>query len=394
MNQELSLKNAIEPGEEFDIPGLHVLPYNLFAILKLAFSTALFIATLLSVPDAFAIFPSTPEVSTLLVRVVGIWLSVFIQWFLVFAGILLFLAGLAGPVIVDNVGIKLWRFGKPVPWGQIEGITCERAPALFRILPFFHSSSRLNFFVGGEKRITVRNLDSLFFSENEFNCLFDLLALKTFNFTPDSKIVSLYRSESEKSLVPCHKSVALKRGFISAYIFIALVLFLSSQSLKYYMYNASAIDMNKKRLDDARQKLEFATRIDGNFALAWDRLARVSYRSGDLENARKYWLKAIEKNSEIVSARVGLSSIYIRKLEFSKAEAILNSVVESNPRHIPALLNLAQVNFKLGKDKKARLLLDRAVELSGDDSTVSGTASSLYKAAMAEKDFVVEEFQK
>lgn len=371
-----------QPGENLEISKSHALPYNLYALTRLSFSTAIFISTLLTIPDAVAIYPSTPEAGILIVRITGIWLSVFIQWQIAFLGILLLFSAIAGPVVVRKEGIKLWRFGKMVEWGNIEGITCERAPLLFRVLPFLQSASRLNIFVKGSKRLSIRNLDSLYFSDCEFDKLFEILSVKAFNMRPNSQRVFLFKPEIQSPLASSYKTMTLKRGIISSYIFVILVLFLGSQTLKYYLYNASAIDMNEKDLAAAKHKLEYATRIDSGFAVAWDRLARVSYRMKDYKEAEKYWKKALECKPGLVTSRVGLSSIYIHNSEFKKAERILNSVVQSNPRNIPALLNLAQVNFKVGKLKQAEKLLNQAVELSGKDSTVCNAALSLYKASI------------
>ena len=372
---------ASHTGEKFEISETHALPYNLYALVRLAFSTAIFIAILLTIPDAVAIYPSTPEPGILAVRIIGIWLSVFIQWQVAFLGILLSLSGLAGPVLVQKDGIKLWRFGRLLKWENIEGITCERAPLLFRVLPFFQSASRLTVFEKGEKRHRIRNLDSLYFSDREFSSLFELLTEKAFNIQPDSPRVFLFKPEMQLPLASSHKKMAIKRAVISSYIFVILVLFLGSQTLKFYLYNASAIDMNQKNLSAAKHKLEYATRIDSGFAVAWDRLARVSYRMKNYPEAEKHWKKALENKPGLVTSQVGLSSIYIHDSQFKKAERILNSVVRENPRHIPALLNLAQVNFKLGRQAQAEKLLSQAIELSGQDSTVRSAALSLSKAS-------------
>ncbi|MBZ0187138.1 MAG: hypothetical protein K8F91_12900, partial [Candidatus Obscuribacterales bacterium] len=163
--------------QNLEISRSYGLTFDGQSMLRLSFSTAILVATFLSIPDALAIMPTTKELPALIVRICGLWLSAFIQWQLAFLCILSFLSWLNGPIVVSDSGIKLSRFSRIIAWSEISALTCQSGPVFFKWLPFVEPVARLNLFVGeNKKRLKTKNLDSLLFKTQDFRKLFLIIS--------------------------------------------------------------------------------------------------------------------------------------------------------------------------------------------------------------------------
>ncbi|MCA9800837.1 MAG: tetratricopeptide repeat protein [Cyanobacteria bacterium HKST-UBA02] len=360
-------------------PGSFELPYSGALMARLAFATALLVATLITIPDALSILPSTSSVPAMVVRICGLWLSAFIQWQLVFLGILKALSLINGNVLVDGQSMRIARFRRAIGFDEIAAFTCEPAQGLFRLLPFMPPARRLTLFVEKKGKLVPRNLDSLLFDEADFEAFIRVIARKSFACPLDSPDVCLALRSEDSRPAAGQRSCNRKRKLYLAYVSMMLILFCGKTTLRNYLYNESAGDINEKQYAVARQKLEFITAMDPGFASGFDRLARVEFRQNDLEPAEKHWLHALKAKPDLVSAKVGLSTICMRRGELDRARALLNSARRLDPRHIPTLVNLGYYNLQTGRIDLARENFKKAVDLSGGDRDVCLIAASALK---------------
>ncbi|MBZ0188904.1 MAG: hypothetical protein K8F91_21855, partial [Candidatus Obscuribacterales bacterium] len=182
-----------------------------------------------------------------------------------------------------------------------------------------------------------------------------------------------------------HEGIERKRKLFTAYVSIMLLAFVGRTTLRNYLYNDSARDLNTHNYVAAKKKLDLATNIDGGFSYGWDRLARVEFRTNDSENAERHWLLALKKKPDLVSAKVGLSSIYMKSGQYEKAKILLNSARRLAPRDIATLINLGHINLVLGKKDCAIENFNKAVTLSGGDVTVcKAVTNALYQADISD----------
>src|SRR5579885_2440051 len=155
-------------------------------MLRLAFRTAFIVATVLLLPDLIAISPSCSSIAVLCVRAIGLWLSVWIQWFLSFLLILISASFLQRGVLLGEGGIQLSRFSKPIGWERIVAAQDEPNLLISRILFLRKPARRLTLMVQSEDgRCCMRHLDSLCFSSDEFDRLKHLICERSFVFQLD-----------------------------------------------------------------------------------------------------------------------------------------------------------------------------------------------------------------
>lgn len=101
---------------------------NAEAMMSLALGSATTISTLMCIPDAIGIIPVVPDPATWAVRMLGLWLSACILWFLGFLTMLHFARFAGGGILINENGVKLSRFGKLIFWKNIKAITVEEQP--------------------------------------------------------------------------------------------------------------------------------------------------------------------------------------------------------------------------------------------------------------------------
>lgn len=76
------------------------------ALARLALGSSCTIATLLCVPDAFALVPNAPNFHTWAIRLAGLWLTAYILWFSGFLGALHFGRLFGGATVLGGNGLR------------------------------------------------------------------------------------------------------------------------------------------------------------------------------------------------------------------------------------------------------------------------------------------------
>ena len=107
-----------------------------------------------------------------------------------------------------------------------------------------------------------------------------------------------------------------------------------------------------------------------HFAPALSLRAKAEYFSGDLDNAEKFFRRAIKKRSTAFEAKLYLARIYREKGEMQKAEKIAYDLLSDNPFDLRTLYFASGLAKEQGKIREAQVLLNQAAELSADSAMV------------------------
>ena len=95
------------------------------AITMFALKSAVVVATVLAIPDAVALIPSVSTITSWILKLVACWTTALIAWFLFALGLMQVVRFVAGGIYVGENGIRMWRFGKLIPYEAI-GVSFHR----------------------------------------------------------------------------------------------------------------------------------------------------------------------------------------------------------------------------------------------------------------------------
>ncbi len=381
--------------------GVFLLKPNTRAMFNLALGSATTISTLMCIPDAVGIIPVVPDAGTWAVRMLGLWLSAFILWFLGFLTMLCFARFAGGGIVMNDKGVKFWRFGKQVEWANIKAVTTDkqplfsfafRLPSQARRLMIFEEKKHGNWLqsvpqklsrVQGkpeEPKLTPHPIPSFQFTDAEFTSLFVHVCEKSMKFVPNALDVYAFPPDegATKFLRATSERAALVRKILSVVIAIGLVLFLGRRASLNYFFNRGAFDFRHENYIGARDEFNTATKIDPTYAPGWDQLARAEFRTGDAQSAEKHWLRALQMKPDFVEAKIGMSNIYMRRGELEKARHLLDQCARLVPHNLAIYLNQAEVYTKLGEPAKANTVLEIVEREGAADSDSLARAAKLY----------------
>jgi hypothetical protein len=355
----------------------YVLPFDLMAMSRLATGTAFLVATVLCIPDAIAILPNTHNAQSLIVRVCGMWLAVFVQWLLAFLGILHLAAIINRGVVIGPSGIRLTRFSKLLRWSEIAGIGGDVRPFVTKLTLAAHPAIRMHIFVKQKNSIKSKNLDSLFFDPVAFASLVNAMSSSSFGLVPASAHVVITNDEADL-VKAAYKKSSTKSKLLSVYIAMMLVLFTGRGAARNYFYNMAGQSFNLADYRECKRLCQLSLSIDSTYPYALDRLARCEYRMQDIANAEEHWRKALKMKPDFVSAKVGLSNIYIQRRQFDSAKSLLKTALRLEPQDIPVHLNLGYAYMQTGNHAEAMSYFERALKFAPDNPTVKLLSAQAY----------------
>jgi tetratricopeptide (TPR) repeat protein len=104
----------------------------------------------------------------------------------------------------------------------------------------------------------------------------------------------------------------------------------------------------------------------------------IYIKLGDLQEAEKYYLKALQ-NPENEGAFRNLVNIYIKEKRFSKAVDICEKLISSDPKGPMPYICLADVYFNTERDPEGRGLVEKAALLAGEDIRYLSMAAKLFQ---------------
>ena len=110
--------------------------------------------------------------------------------------------------------------------------------------------------------------------------------------------------------------------------------------------------------------LENFIRNTDNFALAYNDLGVLHYRSGNKDTAEKFYQKAVELNPQSITFKKNLADLYY--VEFKKVEEALRlyvDILSQKPQDVETLLTVAHICIALNKFEDAKDFYNRILEI-------------------------------
>lgn len=343
---------------------------NPAALAQLTLGSSCTIATLLCIPDAFALIPNAANLETWTIRLIGLWMTAYILWFCGFLGVLHLGRFLGGAIVLDGKGLRLWRFGRLIAWDSIKGVGVERQDLFARLFCLRPPVYRLTLFTRRSRTgLTPVNVPSFLFLDGEFQALVAYVSkecgLGRASTSPALLIVLNEMSDLRKA----YRRSAKLSLLIIALVVPGLVMYLGRRTIAGYEFNVGNKAFHVANYAEARRHFEKSTSADPTFAMAWDRLARSEHRLGDNDKAEEHWHKALSYKPDLVDSKIGLAKIFIERGEYDKAKPLLQQSIRLSPHNAAAYLNLSRIAMHAGDRAGAVSLLASAISEGNPDAT-------------------------
>lgn len=357
--------NAMDTNVESSLTNQAWGPYELranpFAILRLSLGTAAAISTALLIPDIFSLLPTANDSFVLLSRAMGLWGYCYVLWTTGFMCILHLARIFGGRILLDEKGLTLGRFGKPIEWTNIEAITVAERRLFGKLffVPAFLMT--IHYRKPNGKRAT-KQLASFQYLKREFYSLFYYIAQKGLGVEPWSFDVFLFKNIQNKELRSINDDGRVKRILLTALITFGLFSFLGRKASVNYTFNMGNKEFAAGHYDRAISFYSTASSIEFSFAPAWDRLARSEFRIGDVASAEDHWKESLKWKPDFVEAKLGLSKIYMLEGKLDEAQKMVSSSVRLAPLDEAVYINDAQMDSLIGKNRSAIEKLENFVK--------------------------------
>lgn len=326
------------------------------AMATLARATAVAIAWLLILPDSISLLPSTPDFMTWFLRLLGLWISALVLWYVGFLTILHVVRLVGQGISTSDAGLKLWRFAKPIAWTQIEAVEIEPQEAFSKLFSLKPTATRLIVFERPKKtyklfagRLVPHNIPSFLFSKEQFDLLSDTICRNAMHTSPAARNVLLVPATSLKKLRLIHKMMAGQRLLLTLLVAFGLLSLLGRKAIVHYSYNYGLTCLSQNRYVEAKKRIELALALDPVFAPGWYELARTEYFLGDSSSAEKHWRRALLYKPDYVEAKCSLAHLCIQERKFNQARDYLESALNLAPLNAHALLKRADLNMHIGR---------------------------------------------
>jgi tetratricopeptide (TPR) repeat protein len=322
---------------------------------KLAQATSTAIAWLLIMPDAVALLPNATSVLSWFLKLLGLWISALVLWFVSFLGILHLVRLFGNGVSIDDQGIKLWRFAKTIPWSRIQAVAVEPQIAFSKLFSLHPIATRLTLFEQPARksklfdlRLVAHNIPSFLFAPADFESLVQTISQHAMGTAADCPNVLLVPAPALKKLRITHRLQAGQRVLVTGLILLGLSTLLGRKAYVNYVYNSGNKELSNQRYAMAKKDYELALRFEPAFAAAWNNLAIAEFDLGDSTAADRHWRKALFYKPDFVEAKVSLAYLLIHQKEFQPAKEFLESALNIAPLNPAALINRSDWNFRLG----------------------------------------------
>ncbi len=349
-----SLSGAQPGGSE------ELFPIDSQSLAKLAQGSSVLIATLLAIPDAVALIPGATSPLGWLLRLIGVWISAAVLWFVGFLGILHAVRLLVKGVSVGPYGIKLWRLAKPIAWDKLEAIAIEPQVVFSKLLSLETTARKLTIyskFMSDQKifkKILVpQPVPSFFFKPEVFEKMVRAAIFRKFDLEPASINAIFVFPQNQTPLKTTYKALRWQQILVTILIAFGMVGLLGRKAAVNYVYNSGNRALAGNDLLEAERLYRLATEIDPFFYAPFNNLANVEFRRGDSAQALKHWEKALRLKPDFVEPMISISYLHLQKGENAKARELINSALVLAPLNSHALVNRADYFLRMGNLKAA-----------------------------------------
>lgn len=372
--------------------------YDRQALAFLGIRTAVVVATILSIPDGIALIPASSTVTAWVLALVGCWTTALVLWFVFFVGFMNAMRLFVGGIEIGPHGIKLWRFGRLIPWDKVEAVEIEDEDLFSRIFSFERKVKRLTLFKhidfrgkgkkaglppGAVKKgffdtILVPNyIASFFFSEKDFEEMCRAICRYRFQLDSGDYPVLLLPLAQLPAVRKAHHFLRWQRILVSVLIALGITMFLSRKAVVLYSYNEGQKFYRLRDYASAEQRFLTAVTIERSFAPAWHGLASAEFHLGRFENASRNWKESLKWKPDFVEAKVSLAYLSLQQRNFDEAEKLINSALALAPANPTALLNRADLYLRTGHvraaTQDARLVISQSESLPTDQEVFMAT---------------------
>jgi len=338
------------PGTE----GTKTFPLDAPAMTQYALGSTKLIASLLIIPDAIALLPNTISVVGWVLKLIGLWLSAAVLWFVSFCAILQFVRFLAVGVRVDSQGVKTWRFARLLTWDKIEALAIEDRKAFSKMFSLKKTARRLTLYVSkGSKPILQPNyLPSFLFSAEVFDELVRTICQHKFAQTPDASNYFMVTPAGLSKLKKTQRAMTTQTILVSLIVAVGLVVFLGKKAAVHFTYNSGNKAIVRGNYQEAARRYLFATRLDPSFAFAWNSAAQAELFLNKFDAAKLHFQKAIESKPDFVEAELGLARLDLDQFEFGEARKNIDAALKVVPSDELARALLAYCQVKYGQTEQ------------------------------------------
>ncbi len=327
---------------------------------KLAQGSSVLIASLLAIPDAVALIPGATSPLGWLLRLIGVWISAAVLWFVGFLGILQVVRLLVRGVSVGPSGIKLWRLAKPIAWEKLEALAIEPQVVFSKLFSLETTARKLTIYSKfmSDKKIFKNILvphpvPSFFFKPEVFEQMVRSIISRKFDLEPVSINGIFAFPQTQPPLKTTYKALRYQQILVTVLIAVGLVGLLGRKAAVNYVYNSGNHALAANNLPEAERLYRTATEIDPYFYAPFNNLANVEFRRGDFTQALKHWEKALRLKPDFVEPMISISYLHLQKGEYAKAKVLINSALVLAPLNSHALANRADYFLRMGNLKAA-----------------------------------------
>lgn len=375
---------SVEKG--FEDLAAQTFKFDRQAIALLGIRTSSVVATILSIPDAIALIPGSTTITAWILAIIGCWITALVIWFVFFVGFLNALRLLTGGIKVGPNGVKLWRFGRLLPWESIAAVSIEDEGLFTRMFSFDRKVKRLTLFTHIKSKsdflrlmVVPHYVASFYYSETDFRELCRAITRYRFNLEigyqippgshyqarvettlptrPDfverrtdtaDRPVLLLPPEELPAVRKAHSIIRWQRILLSILITLSVSMFLARKAIVFYSYNEGLKAYRFNDFAQAEQRFNASVSIEKTFAPAWHGLASSEFHTGKFQEAQQHWKEALRWKPDYVEAKVSLAYMNLQQRKFDEAEKLINSALALAPSDPTALLNRADLNLRTG----------------------------------------------
>jgi tetratricopeptide (TPR) repeat protein len=145
-------------------------------------------------------------------------------------------------------------------------------------------------------------------------------------------------------------------------------------------FNAGVKAAGENNFPAAGEAFATAAVIDSNQPEAYQNLAYVYAKSGELEQALAFYQQTLDRDPANWEASAALADIHNQRHEYEKSLAVLEQAVQKNPRQPQILAALAAVYDCLGKNDEALAAYQQALQNVPDNKELLLDLARLYLA--------------
>lgn len=328
------------------------------SLAQLAQKTSVVIATLLTIPDAFALIPGAKSVVGWVLNLIGNWVSAAVLWFVGFLAVLHLVRFIVRGVEVSNGCVKMWRFARPVAWSKVDAIGVEPQTFFTKLFRLHNTARRLTIFEkkkarGGTFKLLPHYLPSFYFTPVEFENLCRCSFAKKFAYAPTSIDVFVASDGTLPAFQKMFGHLRWQRVLVSILITVGLTMWLYRKATVNYAYNSGNKAMSHADYPQAEKLYQWAIATEPTFAPAWNMLGNAEYHLSDLKKAREHWRKALFLKPDFVEPRISLSHLAAQEGNYTQARELLDSALNLNPLNVYALVNRADLELSSGQVRDA-----------------------------------------